>query len=186
MKYLMGIPDVYTFMTKYLNDSRHVLFNTSMVTDDVSSSLKVALMLTSLSSWTTMLSFAVKQGPLIFTFVPPNINRVIWWEILLNKKKADECNAWVTYNGKMALEFQLQLAMTEISARNCLDESGHSLSAKSLARLQTVSSNVWGRRKIEDVICTGTGDNEEPRPISSIKPVLQFKVKFTVNSIHLW
>ena len=124
-------------MTKYLNDSRHVLFNTSMVTDDVSSSLKVALlMLTSLSSWTTMLSFAVKQGPLIFTFVPPNINRVIWWEILLNKKKADECNAWVTYNGKMALEFQLQLAMTEISARNCLDEKGHSLSAKSVPRFQ--------------------------------------------------
>ena len=37
-------------MTKYLNDRRPVLFNTGMVTDDVSSSLKVALMLTSLSS----------------------------------------------------------------------------------------------------------------------------------------
>ena len=36
----------------------------------------------------------------------------------------------------MALEFQLQLAMTEISARNCLDEKGHSLSAKSVARVQ--------------------------------------------------
>ena len=125
-------------MTKYLNDSRPV-FNTSMVTDDISSSLKVALMLTSLSSWTTMLSFGVKRSPLIFTFVPPNINEVIWWEILLNKKKADECN-WVTYTGKMVLEFQLQLAMTEISARNCLDESGHSLSAKSVARVQKIIS----------------------------------------------
>ena len=42
MKYLMCIPDVYTFMTKYLNDSRHVLFNTSMVTDDVSLALVFA------------------------------------------------------------------------------------------------------------------------------------------------
>ena len=65
-------------MTKCLNDSRPVLFNTSMVTDDVSFSLKVVLMLTSLSSCTTMFSFAMKQGPLVFTFVPPNINGVIW------------------------------------------------------------------------------------------------------------
>ena len=50
----------------------------------------------------------------------------------------------------------------------------------------TVSSNVWGGRKIEDVICSGAEDNEETRPISSNKPALQFKVKSTVNSIQLW
>ena len=101
-----------------------------------------------------MLSFAVKEGLLIFTFLPPNIKGVIWLEILLNKKKAGECNARVAYNGKMALEFQLRLAMTEISARNCVDESSHSLSAKSVARVQKNQ-----RGKTDDTTPTERGKN---------------------------
>jgi len=50
-----------------------VLFNTGTVTEDCSSFPNVAFMLILLSIWTTMLSSAVKQGPLILMFVPPNI-----------------------------------------------------------------------------------------------------------------
>ena len=40
----------------------------------------------------------------------------------MNKEKVDECNVKIAYNCKMLPEFQLWLAMTEISARNCLDD----------------------------------------------------------------
>ena len=50
-----------------------VLFRTGTVTEDWISVPNVALILTLPSNCTTMLSFCLKQGPLIFKFVPPSI-----------------------------------------------------------------------------------------------------------------
>ena len=49
-----------------------------------------------------MLSFAVKQGPLIFTFVPPNIipDRGDMVRDPVKYEEADECNVRVAYNQK--------------------------------------------------------------------------------------
>ena len=71
-----------------------------------------------------MLSFAVKQGPLIFTFVPPNIipDRGDMVRDPVKYEEADECNVRVAYNQKMVPEFQLRFVMTETSLRNCLDD----------------------------------------------------------------
>ena len=54
----------------------------------------------------------------------------------------------------MVLEFQLQLAMTEISARNCLDESGHS---SVIGKVSRTSPKKHQRGKTDDSAPTERG-----------------------------